>query len=73
MALCERLKMSNIFFCVELLSNGKHPKGFIAVCRDLSEPEADDSKISRLAHTRLQALMKKLEETLPETHVIRLE
>ncbi|XP_012550806.2 protein qui-1 isoform X2 [Bombyx mori] len=58
---------------LELLSNGNHPKGLIAVFRDLAEVEEDDSKITVLAHTRLLELKKKMEETLPDTHFIRLE
>ncbi|XP_045534151.1 protein qui-1 [Papilio machaon] len=58
---------------LELLKNGKHPKGVIAVLKDIPDLEHDDSKITVLAHSRLKKLQRKLEETLPEGHVIRLE
>lgn len=45
----------------------------IAVFRDTPDPEPDDSKLSVLAHTRLKELRRKIEETLPETHVVSLE
>lgn len=45
----------------------------IAVFRDLPESEPDDSKLSVLAHTRLKELKQKIQDTLPETHVITLE
>ncbi|XP_063361352.1 protein qui-1 [Cydia amplana] len=58
---------------LDLLSTGNHPKGVIAVFRDCPALEADDSKIAVLAHSRLKALKRKLEDTLPENHIIRLE
>ncbi|KAH9645257.1 hypothetical protein HF086_000420 [Spodoptera exigua] len=58
---------------LNLLSNGNHPKGMIAVFRDVPDLEPDDSKIAALAHTRLKELRKKLEDALPDTHVITLE
>ncbi|XP_028158797.1 NACHT domain- and WD repeat-containing protein 1 [Ostrinia furnacalis] len=58
---------------LELLTTGNHPKGVIVVFRDMPEPEAEDSKIAVLAHNRLKELKKKLEDALPESHVIRLE
>lgn len=45
----------------------------IVVFRDMPEPEADDSKLAVLAHARLKELKKKLEDALPESHVISLE
>ncbi|XP_045764510.1 protein qui-1 isoform X1 [Maniola jurtina] len=58
---------------LELLSTGKHPKGLIVVYRDIPDLEADDSKLTTLVHQRLKKLLKKFEDVLPETHVIRLE
>ncbi|XP_075970830.1 protein qui-1 [Anticarsia gemmatalis] len=58
---------------LDLLSNGNQPKGMIAVFRDMPDPEPEDSKLSVLAHTRLKDLRKRIEETLPDTHVICLE
>ncbi|KAL0840162.1 hypothetical protein ABMA28_015455 [Loxostege sticticalis] len=58
---------------LELLTTGNHPKGMIVVFRDMPEPEADDSKLAVLAHARLKELKKKLEDALPESHVISLE
>lgn len=58
---------------LELLSNGNHPKGMIAVFKDLTESEAEDSRLSVVAHTRLKELRNKIEESIPETHVINLE
>lgn len=60
-------------FFIELLSNGKHPKGMIAILRDIPDLEHDDSKLTILAHSRLKKLQRRLEETLPDDHVIRLE
>lgn len=60
-------------YFIELLSNGKHPKGVIAVLKDIPDLEHDDSKVTVLAHSRLKKLQRKLEDTLPEGHVIRLE
>lgn len=61
------------FFVTELLTNGKHPKGLIAVLKDIPDLEADDSKLTALAHKRLKRIQKKLADLLPETHVVRLE
>lgn len=60
-------------FALELLSQGKHPKGFIAVLRDIPDLEPDDTKLTVLVHQRIKKLQKKLEDILPETHIIRLE
>ncbi|XP_049866312.1 protein qui-1 [Pectinophora gossypiella] len=58
---------------LELLSNGNHPKGLIAVFRDLPDLEPDDSKLTSLAHARLKDLRSRLEDALPESHIVRLE
>ncbi|CAH2266800.1 jg7983 [Pararge aegeria aegeria] len=58
---------------IDLLENGKHPKGVIVIFRDIPDLEADDSKITALVHERLKKLLRKFEGILPETHVIRLE
>ncbi|XP_037299409.1 uncharacterized protein LOC115450836 [Manduca sexta] len=58
---------------LELLANGNHPKGLIAVLRDVADQEPEDSKLSVLANNRLKSLMKKMEDVLPDTHVVRLE
>ncbi|XP_053602365.1 protein qui-1 [Plodia interpunctella] len=57
---------------LDLLANGPHPKGIVAVFRDI-QTEADDSKLANLASTRLKALKRRLEDALPESHIIRLE
>ncbi|CAF4897935.1 unnamed protein product [Pieris macdunnoughi] len=58
---------------LELLNTGKHPKGLIVAHRELSALEPDDSKLTIIAHSRLKALQKRIEDVLPETHVIYLE
>lgn len=63
----------NYFFFSDLLSNGNHPKGVIAVFRDCSALETDDSKLAVLAHARVKTLKRRLEDALPEGHIIRLE
>ncbi|XP_047019975.1 protein qui-1 isoform X2 [Helicoverpa zea] len=58
---------------LDLLSSGNHPKGMIAVIRDTPDLEPDDSKITVLAHSRLKELRRKMEDALPDTHIITLE
>ncbi|KAJ2938260.1 hypothetical protein O0L34_g17601 [Tuta absoluta] len=58
---------------LELLKTGRHPNGVIAVVRDTSDLAPEDSQLAALAQGRLKELTKKLEATLPDTHVIRLE
>ncbi|XP_026328462.1 uncharacterized protein LOC113236548 [Hyposmocoma kahamanoa] len=58
---------------LELLSNGNHPKGVIVVYRDMPELEPDDTKLTTLARARLIQLKKKLEDALPDSHIIQLE
>lgn len=60
-------------FVIELLSSGVNPKGMVAVFRDIPDPEPDDLKLTALAQTRLQNLKRKLEDALPNGHIIRLE
>ncbi|XP_060801152.1 protein qui-1 [Amyelois transitella] len=57
---------------LDLLANSPHPKGVIAVFRDV-QTEGDDSKLEVLASTRLKSLKKKFEDALPESHIIKLE
>ncbi|CAG4977394.1 unnamed protein product [Colias eurytheme] len=58
---------------LDILKNGKHPKGLIVALRELSPLEPDDTKLTIIAHARLKALQEKIEDTLPDTHIIRLE
>ncbi|XP_052750430.1 protein qui-1 [Galleria mellonella] len=58
---------------LELLNTGNHPKGMIVVYRDIPESEADDSRLSILAYARLKELKRKVEDALPESHIIQLE
>ncbi|XP_050669310.1 protein qui-1 isoform X2 [Leptidea sinapis] len=58
---------------LDLLQTGKHPNGMITVLREIATLEQDDSKIAVLASTRLKALQRRIEETLSESNIIRLE
>ncbi|XP_041976047.1 NACHT domain- and WD repeat-containing protein 1 [Aricia agestis] len=56
---------------LELLKNGKHPEGMVAVFKDIPESKSDD-KLITITIERLKKLQKKLEDSLPATHVIRV-
>ncbi|GBP96112.1 hypothetical protein EVAR_30355_1 [Eumeta japonica] len=57
---------------LELLSEGAHPKGVVAVFRDATVPDSQ-SQLMKLAYNRLKNLRKKIEDAVPPENIITLQ